>query len=175
MVHVSRSLILPCWSGYTVVSIAVEVLICAWCWSLICMLPGTLISIVPSLTTTVAWSTTPKFCALLFLCGGGGVEWGDWKLGRWIYRCRVWNPWPAACILGCPLCWPGWKLGPCDEEPTWNLVLLPWDPLHCIFLLRSMIPLRFSKISALSTMSWKLVKSRASRALARSSFNLLRN
>jgi hypothetical protein len=56
MVYASTSLILPYWSGCTVVSIAVEVLICAWSWSLICLLPRTPISIVPSLTTTVAWS-----------------------------------------------------------------------------------------------------------------------
>jgi hypothetical protein len=56
MVHMSTSLILPCWSGCTVVSIAFEVLICAWCWSLIGLLPWTPVSVVPSLTTAIAWS-----------------------------------------------------------------------------------------------------------------------
>jgi hypothetical protein len=68
MVHVSTSLILPCWSGCTVVSIAIEVLICAWSWSLICLLPGTLISIVPSLTTIVASShNTRIWCITISL------------------------------------------------------------------------------------------------------------
>jgi hypothetical protein len=56
MVHTSKSLILPCWSGCTVVSIAVEVLICAWCWSLIGPLPWSPVSVVPSLTIAIAWS-----------------------------------------------------------------------------------------------------------------------
>jgi hypothetical protein len=64
MVHASTSLILPCWSGCTVVSIAVEVLICAWCWSLICLLPGTPISIVPSLTRIVARSHNTRILCI---------------------------------------------------------------------------------------------------------------
>jgi hypothetical protein len=64
MVHMSTSLILPCWSGCTVVSITVEVLICAWSWSLICLLPGTPISILPSLTTTVAWSHNTRILCI---------------------------------------------------------------------------------------------------------------
>jgi hypothetical protein len=64
MVHTSTSLILPCWSGCTVVSIAVEVLICAWSWNLICLLPETSISIVPRLTTTVAWSHNTRILCI---------------------------------------------------------------------------------------------------------------
>jgi hypothetical protein len=60
----STCLILPCWSGCTVVSIAVDVLICAWCWSLICLLPRTPISIVPSLTTTVARSHNTRILCI---------------------------------------------------------------------------------------------------------------
>jgi hypothetical protein len=56
MIHTSTSLILPCWSCCTVVSIAVEILICAWSWSLIGLLPWTHVSVVPSLTTAIAWS-----------------------------------------------------------------------------------------------------------------------
>jgi hypothetical protein len=52
----SMSLILPCWSCCTVVSITVEILICAWNWSLIGLLTWTPISIVPSLTTHIARS-----------------------------------------------------------------------------------------------------------------------
>jgi hypothetical protein len=42
---------------------------------------------------------------------------------------------------------------PRDDEPTQNLVLLPCDPVCCIFLFHSIIPLRFSRTKALSTMS----------------------
>jgi hypothetical protein len=57
MVHMSTSLILPCWSSSTVVGITVDVLLgCIRSWSLLCLLPQTPISIVPSLTTTVARS-----------------------------------------------------------------------------------------------------------------------
>jgi hypothetical protein len=52
----SMSLILPCWSCCTIVSITIEILICAWSWSLIGLLPWTHVSIVPSLTTAIAWS-----------------------------------------------------------------------------------------------------------------------
>jgi hypothetical protein len=48
----------------TVVSIMVEVQICAWCWSLIHLLPGTPISIVPSLTTTVARSYNTRILCI---------------------------------------------------------------------------------------------------------------
>jgi hypothetical protein len=54
MIHMSMSLILPCQSRCTVVGIAVDVLIYAWGWSVICLLPWTPISIVPTLTTTIA-------------------------------------------------------------------------------------------------------------------------
>jgi hypothetical protein len=64
MVHASTNLILPCWSGCTVVSITIEVWICAWCWSLIFLLPGTLISIVPNLTTAVAWSHNTRIMSI---------------------------------------------------------------------------------------------------------------
>jgi hypothetical protein len=56
MVYASMSLILPCWNGCTVVSIAVEILICAWSWSLIGLLPWTPINVVPNLTTYISWS-----------------------------------------------------------------------------------------------------------------------
>jgi hypothetical protein len=52
----SRSLILPCWSSCTIVGITVEVLVCVRSCSLICLLPWTPISIMPSLTTTIARS-----------------------------------------------------------------------------------------------------------------------
>jgi hypothetical protein len=65
MVHMSMILILPCWSGSIIVSIAVEVLICVLSWSLICLLPGTPISIVPSLTTTVARSHNTRILCIL--------------------------------------------------------------------------------------------------------------
>jgi hypothetical protein len=74
MVHVSTSLILPCRSDCTIVSTVVEVQICAWCWSLICLLPGTPISIVPNLTTTAARSHNTKIMCitvtLWWLCCG---------------------------------------------------------------------------------------------------------
>jgi hypothetical protein len=75
------SLILSCWSGCTVVSIMVEVLICAWCWSLICLLPETPISIVPSLITTVARSHNTRilYSPLLYRCSedGGKMNYYD--------------------------------------------------------------------------------------------------
>jgi hypothetical protein len=88
MVHASTSLILSCWSGCTVVSIAVEVLICAWCWSLIYLLPGTPISIVPSLSTTVAQSHNTKIlCITISLwwrrCRARGLKIGALTLILW--------------------------------------------------------------------------------------------
>jgi hypothetical protein len=75
MIHASTSLILPCWSYCTIVSITVEVLVCAWSWSLICLLPWTPISIVPILTATVARShNTIILCIVVSL--------------RW-WRCRA--------------------------------------------------------------------------------------
>jgi hypothetical protein len=75
MVHMSMNLILPCRSGCTIVSITAEVQICAWCWSLICLLPVTPISIVPSLTTTVAWSHNTKILCI--------------TISLWWRRCRT--------------------------------------------------------------------------------------
>jgi hypothetical protein len=65
MVHVSMSFILPCRSRCSVVGIAVDVLICAWGWSLICLLPWTPISIVPTLTTTIAWSHNTRILCIV--------------------------------------------------------------------------------------------------------------
>jgi hypothetical protein len=65
MVHMSTSLILPCWSCCTIVSIAVKVLVCAWGWSLICLLPWTPINIVSSLTTTVAQSHNTRILCII--------------------------------------------------------------------------------------------------------------
>jgi hypothetical protein len=81
MVHASMSLILPCWSSCTVVSIAFEVLICAWSWSLICLLPGTPISIAPNLTTTVAQSHNTRILCITislwwWLCRARSLEVG---------------------------------------------------------------------------------------------------
>jgi hypothetical protein len=75
MVQVSMSLILPCWSGCTVVSFVVKVLICAWSWSLICLLPGTPISIVPSLTTTITRSHNTRILCI--------------PVSFWWWLCRV--------------------------------------------------------------------------------------
>jgi hypothetical protein len=85
IVHVSTSLILPCRSGCTVASITVEFLICAWSWSLICLLPGTLISIVPSLTTTIARSHNTRILCITVslwwrLCRARSLEVGALNL-----------------------------------------------------------------------------------------------
>jgi hypothetical protein len=151
MIHTSTSLVLPCRSRCTIVGTAVDVLICAWGWSLICRLPWTPISVVPTLTTTVAWSHNTS---ILFII-----------VSLWWQRCRArrlevgaLNLSPRSlksltCTLGCPLSCPGWNTGPCDDEPTWNLVLLPYDSVRCIFLFHSIIPLQFSRTKALSTIS----------------------
>jgi hypothetical protein len=65
MIHTSTSLVLPCRSRCTVVGIAVDVLICAWGWSLICRLPWTPISVVPTLTTTVARSHNTSILCII--------------------------------------------------------------------------------------------------------------
>jgi hypothetical protein len=75
MVHVSTNLILPCRSGCSIVSITVDVRICAWCWSLICLLSRTPISIVLSLTTTVAQSNNTRILCI--------------TISLWWRRCRV--------------------------------------------------------------------------------------
>jgi hypothetical protein len=65
MVHTSMSLILPCRSRCIVVGTAVDVLICAWGWRLICRLPWTPISVVPTLTTTATRShNTSVLCII---------------------------------------------------------------------------------------------------------------
>jgi hypothetical protein len=62
------SLVLPGWYRCTIVEIAVDVLIYAWCWSLICLLPWTPVSIVPILTTNVAQSHhTSILCIVVLL------------------------------------------------------------------------------------------------------------
>jgi hypothetical protein len=85
MVHTSTGLILPCWSGCTVVTIVVEVLICAWSWSPICLLPRAPISIVPSLTTTIAWYHNTRILCILaslwwLLCRARSLEVGALNL-----------------------------------------------------------------------------------------------
>jgi hypothetical protein len=66
MVHMSMSLVLPCRSRCIIVGIAVDVLICAWGWHLICRLPWTPISIVPTLTTTETRShNTSVLCIIV--------------------------------------------------------------------------------------------------------------
>jgi hypothetical protein len=85
MVHTSMIVILPCWSGCTIVSIVVEVLICAWSRSLICLLPRAPISIVPSLTTIVARSHNTRILCIPIslwwrLCRVGSLEVGALNL-----------------------------------------------------------------------------------------------
>jgi hypothetical protein len=63
MVRMSTCLILLCWSSHTV--IAVEVLVCIRSWSLLCLLPRTPISIVPSLTITVALSHNTRILCIV--------------------------------------------------------------------------------------------------------------
>jgi hypothetical protein len=75
MVHTSTSLILSCWSCCTVVSITVKVLVYVWGWSLICLLPWTPISIVPSLTTTIARSHNIRILCII--------------VSLWWQRCRA--------------------------------------------------------------------------------------
>jgi hypothetical protein len=63
----------------------VEVPICAWSWSLICLLLGTPISIVPSLTTTVAWSHNTRIWCITIslqwrLCRARSLEVGELDL-----------------------------------------------------------------------------------------------
>jgi hypothetical protein len=66
MIHTSTSLVLPCWSSCTVGVIMVEVLlVCNQSWSLLSLLPWTPISIVPSLTTTVARSHYSKILCIV--------------------------------------------------------------------------------------------------------------
>jgi hypothetical protein len=81
-------LILPCWSASTLVSIAVEVLNCAWSWSMICLLLGTLISIVSNLTTTVAWSHNTQI-----LCIPVSLRWR-------LCRARCLDVWALNLLLG---------------------------------------------------------------------------
>jgi hypothetical protein len=64
----STSLILPCWSSCTIVDIAVEVLlVCIRSWSLLCLLPQTPVSIVPSLTTIVTRSHNSRILCIVVL------------------------------------------------------------------------------------------------------------
>jgi hypothetical protein len=145
----STSLVLPCRSRCIVVGIAVDVLICAWGWCLICQLPWTPISVVPTLTTTETRShNTSVLCIIVSLlwrwCRSRRLEVGALNLSL---RCL--KSLACACTLGCPLYCTGWNTGPHDDEPTRNLVLLPCDPVRCIFLFRSTIPLRFSRTKSL--------------------------
>jgi hypothetical protein len=58
-------LVLPCWSRCTIVAIAVDILICVWGWSLICLLSWTHVSIVPNLPTTIAWSHNTRILCIV--------------------------------------------------------------------------------------------------------------
>jgi hypothetical protein len=155
----STSLVLSCRSRCIVVGIIVEVLICAWGWCLICQLPWTPISVVPTLTTTETRShNTNVLCIIVpqrwWRCRLRRLEVGALNLSL-----RHLKSLAPAFTLGCPLYCTGRNTGPHDDEPTWNLMLLPCDPVRCIFLFRSIILLRFSRTKALSTMSLKLMKS----------------
>jgi hypothetical protein len=69
MVDTSTSLVLPCWSSCTTVGIVIEVLVYIQSWSLLCLLPWTPISIMPSYTTIVAQShNTRILCIVVPLC-----------------------------------------------------------------------------------------------------------
>jgi hypothetical protein len=74
MIHVSTSLILPYWSSCIVVDIAINILICARGWSLICLLPWRPISIVPILTTIVERSHHTSFLCIVVLFAVAAVQ-----------------------------------------------------------------------------------------------------
>jgi hypothetical protein len=155
MIHMSTSLVLPCGSRCTGVGIVIDVLICAWGWSLICRLPWTPISVVPTLTTTVARShNTSILCIIVPLrwrrCRARRLEVGALNLSLRRLKsltCSL-HSW-----LSTRLPRTEHSLHPFDDEPTRNLVLLPCDLVCCIFLFHSIIPLRFSRTRALSIMS----------------------
>jgi hypothetical protein len=77
MIHMNMSLVLPCWSSCTIVGIAVKILVCIRSWSLLFLLPRTPISIVPRLTTTVAWSHNTRI-----LCIAVPLQWRWCKVRR---------------------------------------------------------------------------------------------
>jgi hypothetical protein len=88
MVHLSTSLVLPCWSSCIVVDTVVDVPICAWGWHLNCRLSWTPISVVPTLTTTETWSHNT--CVLRIIaplrwrwCGTRRQEVGALNLSLW--------------------------------------------------------------------------------------------
>jgi hypothetical protein len=81
----STSLVLPGWSRCTVVGTAVEVFICTWSWSLICLLPWAPVSTIPILTTTVAWSHNTRIMCIvvssrLWWCRARSLEVGALNL-----------------------------------------------------------------------------------------------
>jgi hypothetical protein len=156
------SFILPCWSSCTIVGIAVEVLlVCIRSWSMFCLLPRTPISIVPSLTTTVAWShNTRIMCIVVPL--------------RW-WRCRARRLKISMLDLTLqslkslrynlhPLLLTRTENKSLRRKTITELLVVSWAPVCCIFLLRSIIPLLFSRTRALSTMSWNFSKLWASSA-----------
>jgi hypothetical protein len=65
MIHMGTSLILSCWSRCTVVSIAVDIRVCARGWSLISLLSWAPISVVPILTTAIAWSHNTRILCIV--------------------------------------------------------------------------------------------------------------
>jgi hypothetical protein len=158
----STHLILPCWSSR--VGATVGSLIHTLNYTRVRLLLWTPASEMPILpiveTRSPCYSTLPNVVSLRWWwCRARSLE-----VGRWICRWGVWNPCTIVCIRCCPIWWPGRRLGPCEEEPTRTLTLLPWGPVRCIFLFHSMIPLRFLRTRVLSTMSCKLIKSWALRA-----------
>jgi hypothetical protein len=78
MIHTSTSLVLPCWSSCTIVGIAFEVLlVCIRSWSLLCLLPRTPISIVPSLITIVARCHYSRILCIIV-----PLWWWQWRARR---------------------------------------------------------------------------------------------